>query len=121
MPVPSSSSGGVAMSSEPLPGLELGSPPATAVESAARTYLDRLEAAGTIGPDHAVIREAILTLAASLGRSSARGQSAAAALASKELREWYLLIPAPIAADDPFLKILRDAAEADRATAQGHG
>jgi len=93
---------------EPLPGMSYGDLPATAIEDAARRQLERLTELGVLTADHDILREAILALAHSMGISARKGQSVGLAQASKELRDWYLLIPAlPTDDDDPFTQLMR--------------
>lgn len=91
---------------EPLPGMGDHDQPATAIETAARAQLERLEGLGIIGADHDILKQSILALAHSMGISARKGQSVGLAQASKELREWYLLIPAVPDAADPFLELM---------------
>lgn len=84
-----------------------GDQPPSAIENAARNQLDRLESLGIIGPNDEILVAAILALAHSMGISALKGQSVGLAQASKELREWYLLIPPIPGEDDPFLDLMR--------------
>ena len=72
------------------------------IEAATRGQLDRLEADGILTAAHDILRAAILGLAHSMDRSAAKGQSVGLAQASKELREWYMLIPQAPGPEDPF-------------------
>lgn len=83
-----------------------------AIEDAAAAQLQLLTDRGLLTADHAILRASILGLARSMDRSAHRGQSVALAHASKELREWYLLIPAATDPDDPFMQLLREASAA---------
>lgn len=91
---------------DPLPGMGYHDQPATPLEAAAREQLDRLTAAGVLTPDHDILREAIIALTHSMGLSALKGQSVGLSQASKELREWYLLIPELPEGDDPFSELM---------------
>ena len=54
------------------------------------------------------MREAILSLAATMGAAERKGTSVGLSHASKELREWFALLPTPPEPDDPFTALLRD-------------
>jgi hypothetical protein len=89
-----------------LPGLGFGDFQ-TPIEIATEMHLDRLKNRGILTEDHTLIEAALMTLAHSMGRSAARGQSAGLALASKEMREWFLTLPTAPADDDEFTKLVR--------------
>lgn len=86
--------------------------PPSEIEAVAIAQLDRLTAAGVLTDDHEILKASILALARSMGISARRGQSVALAHASKELREWYLLIPGTPDPDDPFSQVIREAEKA---------
>ena len=102
------------MSSTPLPGMGYLDQPPTSIEAAAREQIERLTELGILTEDHRILIEAIYALTHSMGISALKGQSVGLAQASKELREWYLLIPTPPEGDDPFTALVRRMTDADQ-------
>ena len=82
------------------------------IEAATLNHLERMRERGILTDDHRLVAEALRTLAHSMGRSALKGQSAGLALASKEMREWYLTLPTAPAEDDEFTKLVNRLAGA---------
>lgn len=80
----------------------------SAIEHAARRQLDRLEAAGLLTADHDIMRAAILSLAKTMAVAERKGASVGLSHISKELREWFALLPTPPAPDDEFTVLMRE-------------
>lgn len=104
-----------------LPGLEDVQPAGgtTALETAARRSLAALQTAGILEDRHAVTMQLVLDLARSVGRASAKGQAAAAAMAAAQLREAWALLPQPDGSTsgdewDELARDLRAAAAEER-------
>jgi len=72
----------------------------TPLEAAVNVRIEALQEAGTLTPAHVIEVEAIRAAARSMGKSAIKGQSVALAAASKELREWLVLLPAPVERDE---------------------
>jgi hypothetical protein len=104
-----------------LPGLDDPTPAGglTALETAARRSLAALQASGLLEDRHAVTMQLVLDLARSVGRASAKGQAAAAAMAAAQLREAWALLPQPDGGSegdewDELARDLRHAAAEER-------
>lgn len=75
---------------------------------AARNQLDRLAAAGLLTDEHEIMRAAILSLAATMGVAERKGASVGLSHISKELREWFALLPTPPEPTDPFTAFMQE-------------
>lgn len=108
-----------------LPGLEDTQPAGgtTPLETAARRSLAALQASGLLEDRHAVTMQLVLDLARAVGRSAAKGQAAAAAMAAAQLREAWALLPQPDGgtSGDEWDELARDlrAAAAEERTRHG--
>lgn len=102
-----------------LPGLESSTPRTTDLEAAARRSLQALDAAGVLGPQHAMTMQLILDLARAVGLAS-RSHASAAAMAAAQLREAWATLPQLADATDDgdewdrLARELREAAAAER-------
>lgn len=78
-----------------LPGLNLPQHtlPTTALEREALTLVRELDEAGRLNAGHRLIVALVIDLARAVGMSSARGQAAGAAMASKQLMEAMAQLP----------------------------
>lgn len=83
-------------------------PPELPIVTATREQLARLEAAGILTDDHAILKAAILSLANTMAAAERKGASVGLAHISKELREWFALLPQPPAPDDEFTAFMRE-------------
>lgn len=84
------------------------------LELAARRQLDRLTAAGLLTEDHDIMRAAILSLAKTMSAAERKGASVGLSHTSKELREWFAMLPTPPAPDDEFTQLMRSLEGASR-------
>lgn len=89
-----------------LPGMEALSPAPTAMETAARVMLAHLNEQGLLGPQHALQVQLVMDLARAIGISAQKGRAAGMALASRELREAFALLPQ--STDDAFSAFMKD-------------
>jgi hypothetical protein len=92
-----------------LPGLEPGHASDSAMVKAARQTLAALQAADKLRPEHALLTQLILSLAAAIDGGTRSGRASAVAMAAKELREALLqLDPPPEEGQTDAAKVLRD-------------
>lgn len=78
-----------------LPGLEPPAAAETAMVKAARLTLAALRDADKLRPEHALLTQLILSLAAAIDGGTRSGRASAVAMASKELREALLQLDPP--------------------------
>lgn len=85
----------------------------TPVEAAAGRQLERLAAAGLLTDDHEIMVAAIMAVARTVGIASRKGAAVGLAQASKELREWFAMLPTPPAPEDEFTLLMRGLANGE--------
>ncbi|MCM3577440.1 hypothetical protein M3686_04735 [Micrococcus luteus] len=95
-----------------LPGFEqIGTPP-NALAAAAEELIKRLHEQQLIEAHHVLTVQLVRELAGVMGKAAAKGQAAAMALASKELREAMAMLPQPANADDALTTFMAKFDEA---------
>ena len=85
---------------ESLPGMPEIPEPVNRLANAAEKYINSLESLGLIEDHHVLKVELVRTLATVAGKAGVRGQAAAVAMASAQLREAMAELPQPLANDD---------------------
>ena len=94
-----------------LPGMDGAGTSPNMMQRAAAEYIQALRDRDLIKGHHVLTVQLVLDLAAAVGKASAKGQAAAMAMASKELREAMELLPVPVSNDDPFTAFLNELKE----------
>lgn len=97
-----------------LPGLGGAGTPSNRLGQAATELIQTLRDQQLIEPHHVLTIQLVEDLAVVAGKAAAKGQAAAMAMATKELREAMALLPVPADAGDALTEFMAKFEEATK-------